>query len=144
VVVIFHTITVRFDRGVVHVLLAILSIITLLDLTEKWFMFWLLYCLPLLSKVWQRGGTCCGNNNMDYSSVKPQTIMVDNITSTTWTSSVKPYSNGIKYNDWIIRVTHRSVISWEAFLEPSDSYFPFADLVGFYPHWTYMHIFLNN
>ena len=32
----------------------------------------------------------------------------------------------------------------EAFLEPSDSYFLFADLVGFYPHWTYMHIFLNN
>jgi hypothetical protein len=24
-------------------------------------------------------------------------------------------------------------ISWEAFLEPSDSYFLFADLVGFYP-----------
>jgi hypothetical protein len=35
-------------------------------------------------------------------------------------------------------------ISWEAFLEPLDSYFLFADLVGFYPHWTYMHIFLNN
>ena len=51
VVVIFHTITVRFDRGVVHVLLVILSIITLLDLTEEWFMFWLLYCLPLLSRV---------------------------------------------------------------------------------------------
>jgi hypothetical protein len=25
-------------------------------------------------------------------------------------------------------------ISWEAFLEPSDSYFLLADLVGFYPH----------
>jgi hypothetical protein len=24
---------------------------------------------------------------------------------------------------------------------PSDSYFLFADLVGFYTHWTYMHIF---
>jgi hypothetical protein len=32
-------------------------------------------------------------------------------------------------------------ISWEAFLDPSDSYFLFADLVGFYTHWTYMHIF---
>jgi hypothetical protein len=30
---------------------------------------------------------------------------------------------------------------WEAFLDPSDSYFLFADLVGFYTHWTYMHIF---
>ena len=29
----------------------------------------------------------------------------------------------------------------EAFLDPSDSYFLFADLVGFYTHWTYMHIF---
>jgi hypothetical protein len=25
-------------------------------------------------------------------------------------------------------------ISWEAFLDPSDSYFLFADLVGFYTH----------
>ena len=33
-------------------------------------------------------------------------------------------------------------------LDPSDSYFLFADLVRFYTHWTYMHIFchifLNN
>jgi hypothetical protein len=32
-------------------------------------------------------------------------------------------------------------ILWEAFLDPSDSYFLFADLVGFYTHWTYRHIF---
>jgi hypothetical protein len=30
---------------------------------------------------------------------------------------------------------------WVAFLDPSDSYFLFVDLVGFYTHWTYMHIF---
>jgi hypothetical protein len=30
---------------------------------------------------------------------------------------------------------------WVAFLDPSDSYFLFADLVGFYTHWTYIHIF---
>ena len=42
-------------------------------------------------------------------------------------------------------------MSWEAFLDPSDSYFLFADLVGFYTHWTYIlympifsHIFLSN
>jgi hypothetical protein len=35
----------------------------------------------------------------------------------------------------------RYPISWEAFLDPSDSYFLFADLVGFYTHWTYMLIF---
>jgi hypothetical protein len=35
-------------------------------------------------------------------------------------------------------------ICWEKCYEkwdPSDSYFLFADLVGFYTHWTYMHIF---
>jgi hypothetical protein len=32
-------------------------------------------------------------------------------------------------------------ILWVAFLDPSDSYFLFADFVGFYAHWTYMHIF---
>jgi hypothetical protein len=32
----------------------------------------------------------------------------------------------------------RYLISWEVFLDPSDSYFLFADLVGFYTHWTYM------
>ena len=42
-------------------------------------------------------------------------------------------------------------ISWEAFLDPSDSYFLFADFVDFYTHWTYIlylsifsHIFLSN
>ena len=39
-------------------------------------------------------------------------------------------------------------ILWEVFLDPSDSYFLFADLVGLYTHWAYMHIFrhifLNN
>jgi len=32
----------------------------------------------------------------------------------------------------------RYPISWEVFLDPSHSYFLFADLVGFYTHWTYM------
>ena len=31
----------KFDRGVVHVVVAILSIITVLGLTESLFMFWL-------------------------------------------------------------------------------------------------------
>jgi hypothetical protein len=33
------------------------------------------------------------------------------------------------------------ILSWETFLDPSDFYFLFADLVDFYTHWTYMHIF---
>ena len=39
------------------------------------------------------------------------------------------------------QASYRYAILWEAFLDPSDSYFQFADLVGFYTHWTYMHIF---
>ena len=49
------------------------------------------------------------------------------------------------------QASYRYPISWEAFLDPSDSYFLFADLVGFYTHWTYIlympifsRIFLSN
>ena len=46
------------------------------------------------------------------------------------------------------QASYRYAILWEAFLDPSDSYFLFADLVGFYAHWTYVyifrHIFLSN
>ena len=36
------------------------------------------------------------------------------------------------------QASYRYAILWEAFLDPSDSYFLFADLVGFYTHWTFM------
>ena len=39
------------------------------------------------------------------------------------------------------QASYRYTILLVAFLDPSDSYFLFADLVGFYTHWTYMHIF---
>jgi hypothetical protein len=39
------------------------------------------------------------------------------------------------------QASYRYTILWVAFLDSSDSYFLFADLVGFYTHWTYMHIF---
>ena len=48
------------------------------------------------------------------------------------------------------QVSYRYTILRVAFLDPSDSYFLFADLVGFYTHWTYRymhifhHIFLSN
>ena len=45
-----------------------------------------------------------------------------------------------KFDIWS-QASLRYPISWEVFLDPSDSYFLFADLVGFYTHWTYMHIF---
>ena len=50
------------------------------------------------------------------------------------------------------QASYRYPISWEVFLDPSDSYFLFADFVDFYTHWTYIlynmpifsHIFLSN
>ena len=39
------------------------------------------------------------------------------------------------------QASYRYTILWVAFLDPSDSYFLFADLVGFYTHWTSLHIF---
>jgi hypothetical protein len=39
------------------------------------------------------------------------------------------------------QASYRYTILWVAFLDPLDCYFLFADLVGLYTHWTYMHIF---
>jgi hypothetical protein len=39
------------------------------------------------------------------------------------------------------QTSYRYTILWVAFLDPSDSNFLFADLVGFYTHLTYMQIF---
>jgi hypothetical protein len=36
------------------------------------------------------------------------------------------------------QASYRYLISWEAFLNPSDSYFLFADFVDFYTHLTYI------
>ena len=58
IVVILYTIIVYSVSGVVHVGV-ILSTITVYGLAEEWFMLWLLYCLLLLFKVWQRSGSCC-------------------------------------------------------------------------------------
>ena len=44
-------------------------------------------------------------------------------------------------SDILSQASYRYPISWEAFLNPSDSYFLFADFVDFYTHWTYMLIF---
>ena len=51
-------------------------------------------------------------------------------------------------SDFSSQASYRYTILWVAFLGPSDSYFLFADLVGFYTHWIYMLffrcIFLSN
>jgi hypothetical protein len=55
---IFYHYCLRYDRGVVHVVV-ILSTISVEGLTEEWFMLLLLYCISLLFKVWQSSGSCC-------------------------------------------------------------------------------------
>jgi hypothetical protein len=45
-----------------------------------------------------------------------------------------------KSNIWS-QASYRYPISWEALLDPSDSYFLFGDFVDFFTHWTYMLIF---
>jgi hypothetical protein len=57
-IVYHYCLCLRFDRGVVHAVVVILSTITVLGLTEEWFMLLLLYCISLLFKVWQRIGSC--------------------------------------------------------------------------------------
>ena len=47
-------------------------------------------------------------------------------------------------SDFSSQASYRYTILWVTFLDPSDSYFLFADLVGFYTHWTYMLNFLSN
>jgi hypothetical protein len=37
------------------------------------------------------------------------------------------------------QASYRYPMSWEACLDPSDSYFLFTEFVGFYTHWTYIH-----
>ena len=44
-------------------------------------------------------------------------------------------------SDILSKASYWYPISCEAFLDPSDSYFLFADFVDFYTHWTYMLIF---
>jgi hypothetical protein len=86
-------------------------------LIEEWFMLWLLYCLPVLFKVWQRSDSCCSCNifyqyclrfdrevvhvvvvvlstitivNVNHFFIKPLTVLVEHITTTT---STTPLSN---------------------------------------------------
>jgi hypothetical protein len=64
---VFYHYCLMFDRGVVHAVVVILSTITVLGKTEKWFILLLLYCLQLLFKVWERSGSyCCCYNVYHY------------------------------------------------------------------------------
>ena len=73
-------------------------------------------------------------------SFRPSKIFLVAFFSVTWWQKSDIWS----------QASYRYTILWVAFLDPSDSYFLFADLVGFYTHWTYRylhifrHIFLSN
>ena len=41
------------------------------------------------------------------------------------------------------QASYRYPISWETFLDPSDSYFLFVDFVDFYTHLTYIHLYMH-
>ena len=47
---------------------------------------------------------------------------------------------GWQESDIWSQASYKYAILWEAFLDPSDSYFPFADFVDFYTHLTYIWI----
>ena len=51
------------------------------------------------------------------------------------------YAPVFKKSDIWSQASYRYAILLVAFLDPSDSYFLFADFVDFYTHWTYMLIF---
>ena len=53
-------------------------------------------------------------------------------------TSVLPSVQDIFRRIFLSNSWYRYTILWVAFLDPSDSFFLFADLVGFYTHWTYI------
>jgi hypothetical protein len=66
-----------------------------------------------------------------HPSVRPSKIIFVTFFSVTWWQKSDIWS----------QASYRYPISWEVFLDPSDSYFLFADFVDFYTHWAYMLIF---
>jgi hypothetical protein len=68
-----------FDRGVVHVVVVILSTFTVYGLTEDNMNHSSVKSYTVILDI-------ITNNNMNHSSVIHSTVMVDNITTTTWTT----------------------------------------------------------
>ena len=80
--------------------------------------------IPLLS--WRGRGVYC------FTSVRPSVpdIFRRIFLSNCWWQKSDIWS----------QASYRYPISWEAFLDPSKSYFLFADFVDFFTHLTYMYI----
>ena len=87
---------------------------------------WKRICVGFYTPAPQRGrGVYC------FTSVRPsiQDIFRRIFLSNCW----------LQKSDIWSQASYRYTILWVAFLDPSDSYFLFTKLVGFYTHWTYMH-----
>ena len=88
------------------------------------------------------------NVNIKFSKIVPQWTMSDRGWHINVLSSVQDIfrriflSNGWwQKSDIWSQAAYMYAMLWVAFLDLSDSYFLFVDLVGFYTHCTYMHIF---
>jgi hypothetical protein len=96
--------------------------------SDNWhcFLVPVLLNIPNYTPAPQRGrGVYC------FTSVRLSKIFFVAFFSVTWWQKSDIWS----------QASYRYTILWVAFLDPSDTYFLFANLVGFYTHWTYMHIF---
>jgi hypothetical protein len=58
-----------------------------------------------------------------------------------WEKCDEKWAYMFNVSDIWSQASYRYTILWVVFLDPSDSYFLFADFVDFYTHWTYMLIF---
>ena len=99
-------------------------------------MWWFLLCsmirgercfFVLLYPRSTEGGVYCFTSVHVRPSVRPRYFRLIFLSNYWWQKS-----------DIWSQASYRYAILWETFLDPSDSYFLFADLVGFYAYWTYM------
>ena len=94
-------------------------------------------------------------DDLDFSSHFSQQLLmfadfVDFYTHWTYMPIFLSHYRWQKSDIWS-QASYRYPISWEAFLDPSDSYFLFSDFIDFYTHLTYIlympifsRIFLSN
>jgi hypothetical protein len=88
------------------------------------------------------------NTNLDTNIKKSSNTYIQNKNHDTYIKCPWTYMHFFRHiflsNSWWQRsdiwsqASYRYSILWEAFFDPSDSYFLFADFVNFSTHWTYM------
>jgi putative flippase GtrA len=94
------------------------------------------YQIPVIDSCWEK----CAYTNVQCSlSLSPPVLLPTSPIAKILVCFLSNY--WWQKSDIWSQASYRYPISWEAFLDPSDSYFLFADFVDFYTHWTYMLIF---